>query len=154
MALDALESYTINEDSGRCCCCSGFQCANNCKANIATLTLRAALALPDAEPVAYKVGCLLTVNDDQYPALPGLFGQLWDGEVVAARVYGNSREEVNARVAALNVNPSAPMERKPLALTDLNDLAKVYGIHYASPHHMTFTVEGLRNLIEASHNIK
>lgn len=47
----------------------------------------------------------------------------------------------------------APVERKPLTLTDLNELAKVYASSYASPHHIKFTVEGLRNLIEA-HNIK
>lgn len=31
----------------------------------------------------------------------------------------------------------------------LNELAKVYASSYASPHHITFTVEGLRHLIEA-----
>lgn len=32
-------------------------------------------------------------------------------------------------------------------LTQLDALAKVYASSYASPHHITFTVEGLRNLI-------
>jgi hypothetical protein len=34
-----------------------------------------------------------------------------------------------------------------LPLTKLDKLARVYCSSYASPHHMTFTVEGLRNLI-------
>jgi hypothetical protein len=34
-----------------------------------------------------------------------------------------------------------------LSLIRLNELAKVYASSYASPHHITFTVEGLRNLI-------
>jgi hypothetical protein len=36
------------------------------------------------------------------------------------------------------------------ALSDLNELAKVYASSYASPHHITFTVEGLRNLLAAT----
>lgn len=32
-------------------------------------------------------------------------------------------------------------------LSQLNELAKVYATSYASPHHITFTVDGLRNLL-------
>jgi hypothetical protein len=35
------------------------------------------------------------------------------------------------------------------SLSDLNELAKVYAYSYASPHHIVFTVDGLRNLIAA-----
>jgi hypothetical protein len=40
--------------------------------------------------------------------------------------------------------------REALALSDLSELAKVYASSYASPHHITFTVEGLRNLLAAT----
>lgn len=33
-------------------------------------------------------------------------------------------------------------------LSTLDALAKVHASSYASPHHITFSVEGLRNLIE------
>ena len=36
------------------------------------------------------------------------------------------------------------------ALTDIDALAKLYCGSYASPHHITFTVEGLRNMIQAA----
>lgn len=36
------------------------------------------------------------------------------------------------------------------SLSEINELAKTYASSYASPHHITFTVEGLRNLIAAS----
>lgn len=40
------------------------------------------------ETAAFRVGNLVTINQDEYPALGGLFAQLWDGDSVAARVYG------------------------------------------------------------------
>jgi hypothetical protein len=36
-----------------------------------------------------------------------------------------------------------------LSLSALDELARVYAASYASPHHITFTVEGLRQLIAA-----
>lgn len=37
-----------------------------------------------------------------------------------------------------------------IALTDLNELAKLYCSSYASPNHITFTVEGLRHFLAAA----
>lgn len=41
-------------------------------------------------------------------------------------------------------------EAEAPSLTELNELAKQYATSYASPHHFTLSVEGLRNLIAAS----
>lgn len=50
--------------------------------------------------------------------------------------------------------PTAPADRKPrLSLTEIDALARVYTSDYASPHHITFTVDGLRSLIEAASGI-
>jgi hypothetical protein len=46
---------------------------------------------------------------------------------------------------ASSYNYRSDMTNKP----DLHDLAQVWCKSYASPHHMTFTLDGLRNLIEA-----
>jgi hypothetical protein len=43
---------------------------------------------------------------------------------------------------------NAPVEAP--SLSELNELAKVYASSYASPHHVTFTVAGLRNLLIAA----
>ncbi len=45
----------------------------------------------------------------------------------------------------LYTHPAPP----PPALSDLIELAKVYSQRYASPHHIVFSVDGLRHLIEA-----
>ena len=63
------------------------------------------------EPVAWKQGSLVTFNEDPYPALGGLFVQLWDGEEVAARVYANDLKTLRQRCAKVN---TAPPQRKPL----------------------------------------
>lgn len=47
------------------------------------------------------VGNLPTVNQDAYPALGAWWVQLWDGDSVAARVYGASPEEARSRAAML-----------------------------------------------------
>lgn len=44
-----------------------------------------------------KLGQLITVNQDNYPALGSLFVQIWKGDSVVARVYGDSKEEVLTR---------------------------------------------------------
>lgn len=62
-----------------------------------------ATKMVQAEPVAFRVGNLVTYNHDEYPGLGTWYVQLWDGESIAARVYGNDREELSRRVAALNV---------------------------------------------------
>lgn len=40
-----------------------------------------------------KVGNLLTLNQEPYPGLGEWFVQIWSGEEVVARVYGDSREQ-------------------------------------------------------------
>lgn len=51
---------------------------------------------------SFKVGNLVTYTQDDYPALGDLYVQLWEGKEVAARVYGNSSEEVFRRIEELN----------------------------------------------------
>ena len=41
-----------------------------------------------------KLGNLVTLNLDGYPALGRFFVQIWEGDSVVARVYGDSQEEV------------------------------------------------------------
>lgn len=48
-----------------------------------------------------RVGHLVTVTQDEYPALGALFVQLWHGESVVARVYGNTHDELNQRISML-----------------------------------------------------
>lgn len=50
----------------------------------------------------FKVGNLVTVNQDPYPALGQLFMQLWDGDDLIARVYADDERTLHKRVAALN----------------------------------------------------
>ena len=50
----------------------------------------------------------------------------------------------------LKLPPVAQPEQTALQpLTDIDALAKLYASSYASPHHITFTVDGLRNMIAA-----
>lgn len=53
------------------------------------------------EPM-FKVGNLVTVNSDPYPALGHLFVQLWDGDDLVARVYADDEQTLHKRVSALN----------------------------------------------------
>ena len=53
------------------------------------------------EGKGWKLGNLITSNQDDYPALGSLFIQIWDGDSVAARVYGESHDEVLSRANAL-----------------------------------------------------
>ncbi len=72
-------------------------------------------AAPVQEP-AFKVGNLVTLTGGEYPGLGQWFVQLWDGDEIAARVYGDDREAINRRVAALNTPPAA--QRPWIGLTD------------------------------------
>lgn len=47
-------------------------------------------------------------------------------------------------------NEKAAQPIQPAPLTDIDALAKVYSSSYASPHHITFTVAGLRAMMEAA----
>ena len=49
----------------------------------------------------WKLGNLLSLNQEEYPALGVLFVQIWEGDSVVARVYGESRDEVLSRANAL-----------------------------------------------------
>lgn len=63
-----------------------------------------------AEPMAWKVGNLLSVTMDEYPGMGGLFAQVWDGDTLIARVYGDSAEEVRER-SALVASRAAPPQQ-------------------------------------------
>jgi hypothetical protein len=75
--------------------------------------IKQALAAPVQEP-AFKVGNLVTLTGGDYPGLGQWFVQLWDGDEVAARVYGDDREAINRRIAALNNPPAAPTVQEPV----------------------------------------
>lgn len=49
-----------------------------------------------------RVGSLPTMNQDEYPSLPGWWVQIWDsnGNTVVARVYGDSPAEARERALA------------------------------------------------------
>lgn len=46
----------------------------------------------------WTAGNLLTLSDSTYPGMGKYFGQVWHGDSLIARVYGDSREEVQERV--------------------------------------------------------
>ena len=77
---------------------------------------------PVQEP-AFKVGNLVTLTGGDYPGLGQWFVQLWDGDEVAARVYGDDREAINRRIAALNTPPAA-QPAVPLTDEQKRDLIK------------------------------
>ena len=84
--------------------------------NKTVTALRAALAqqAEPVEPVAWKQGNLVTFNEDPYPALGGLFVQLWDGEEVAARVYANDLKTLRQRCAKVNTAPPQRKQAEPV----------------------------------------
>ena len=53
-----------------------------------------------------------------------------------------------------NVHEAPQPAPVSLGLGKVNELAKIHCMDYASPHHITFTVDGLRTLIEAAQGIK
>lgn len=55
----------------------------------------------EGEPVAWRQGSLTTVNQDPYPSLGDWFVQFWEGDDVAARVYGNDMETLRRRCAVI-----------------------------------------------------
>lgn len=67
---------------------------------------------PGAKPTPsvpkLHVGNLPTVNRDDYPALGAWWVQLWDGDSVFARVYGESPEEAHNRASMLMAAQPAP----------------------------------------------
>lgn len=81
---------------------------------------------PVQEP-AFKVGNLVTLTGGEYPGLGQWFVQLWDGDEVAARVYGDSREVINRRVAALNTPHAA--QRQWVGL-EPEEIANILSVHH------------------------
>ena len=55
-----------------------------------------------------KVGNLVTLNQDVYPSLGTWFVQIWEGEDVVARIYGDDRETLNRRLKALGFDQAMP----------------------------------------------
>jgi hypothetical protein len=61
--------------------------------------------VPQGEPVAFKQGNLASFTQDPYPSLGSMFVQLWDGDDVAARVYGDTLAQIQQRIDRLNTTP-------------------------------------------------
>jgi hypothetical protein len=109
MALEALEKMANSHDR--------FE-----EVDTAIAAVKLALSAPVQKPV-FKVGTLVTLTECDYPGLGQWFVQLWDGEEVAARVYGDDREAINLRIAALN-NPPAAV---PLTYEQITAISKQVG---------------------------
>lgn len=62
------------------------------------------------EQVAWQQGSLTTMNQDPYPALGKWFVQFWEGDDVAARVYGNDAETLQRRCTAIATTQPAPQQ--------------------------------------------
>jgi hypothetical protein len=123
MALDALELYS---KPGRCDCCGhSGDCAEGCEVRGIINSLRAALAAPEAEPVAWKTQA----------------GSLVTAPFEGAEAYG--------WIPLYAAPQPATVERKPLDHLSFDYLAKAFSSSYASPHHITFTLDGLLQLIAA-----
>lgn len=96
----------------------------------------------EAEPVAWRV---------RYRSPPEMLGHYpWTYTERKPRLPNDTTRESEP---VYTITEYAPVERQPLSFGKLDELAKVYGIDYASPHHITFTVGGLRSLIEAASGI-
>jgi hypothetical protein len=61
----------------------------------------------DTKKPSFKVGNLVTLTQSDYPGLGQWFVQLWDGDEIVARVYGDDKEMLNCRIAALTTPPAA-----------------------------------------------
>jgi hypothetical protein len=82
---------------------------------------------PTTEPVAWKVGNLLTMSDSDYPGMGSMFAQVWEGDDLIARVYGDSADEVRtraARIASPAAHPANTGEAKwkPVPLTPTREM--------------------------------
>lgn len=61
-------------------------------------------------PEGWRVGNLLTMSDCDYPGMGRMFAQVWQGDDLIARVYGDSAKEVSGRVATITA--AAPVAKK------------------------------------------
>lgn len=50
---------------------------------------------------AWTIGNCMTVSQNEYPGMGAWFKQVWQGDDLVARVYGNSFDEVHARAARI-----------------------------------------------------
>lgn len=68
-----------------------------------------------------RVGRLATLGGD-YPGMPEWFVQIWDDDVLFARVYGDTIEEARDRAAVIveKFNALAEFRSSVLAKTDQN----------------------------------
>lgn len=69
------------------------------------------------------------------------------GPVVGTKTWFDGEKIVTQNLTASDVY-AQPVQ--PAILTDIDAMAKVYSSSYASPHHITFTAEGLRSMMEAA----
>ncbi|MFN4121311.1 hypothetical protein [Acidovorax sp.] len=101
------------------------------------------------EPVAWQQGSLTTLNQDPYPALGKWFVQFWEGDDVAARVYGSDAETLRRRCAAITTPQPTQAQAGAVPLTHDEALdafchtpgihqfvqAFVAGVRFAEQHH-------------------
>lgn len=59
------------------------------------------------------------------------------------------KPDIEVHRAAPQTEAASVVQADAIPLTRLDALARVYAASYASPHHFTMGVEGLRNLIDA-----
>lgn len=63
---------------------------------------------PSALPEGWRVGNLVTMNQDEYPGLGGWFTQIWCGDDVVARIYGEDHEQIRERIDTILTASPAP----------------------------------------------
>lgn len=68
------------------------------------------------EPDGWLVGRLATLSDGEYPQMPELFVQIWDGRgedaVLVDRFYGNTHEQARGRAIAACRQSAATKEQQ------------------------------------------
>lgn len=67
----------------------------------------------------WKLGSLLTCTQDDYPGLGAWFGQIWEGNDVVARVYGNDHKQVRERASKLLSAPTARQDASAAQAVEL-----------------------------------
>lgn len=78
------------------------QCDGIISLELELVSLRAQLAaISGKEGAPWTVGNLMTLSDCEYPGMGAYFKQVWDGDDLVARVYGNSFDEAHARAQAI-----------------------------------------------------
>jgi hypothetical protein len=78
-------------------------------------------AAQNIKQARWEVGNLLTMSDSEYPGMGGMFAQVWQGDDLIARVYGDSADEVRARATQVATAQNAEAIRNQA----LEEAAKV-----------------------------